>query len=102
MENLIEMLEKMKIIVRKRKEGLEIIESVRINLERQKEERKRRHKEHRKQYYKENKEKFKERHKEYREKNKEQLKERRKERVCCSICGKQMSRHSLSRHKKFH
>jgi len=60
-----------------------------------------------KEYRKANKEKILEQNKEYRKANKEKInkynKEKKKERVKCDICDKDLTRGSLTRHKKrFH
>ena len=61
-------------------------------------------KEYQKEYQQKNKEKIKEYQKEWREKNKEKQKENQKEyykkKVMCDVCGKEMNRSSLKRHKK--
>ena len=61
-------------------------------------------KEHKKQYREYNKDKIKEKDKDYYQKNKEHkkeyYKEYNKEKVKCNICNKEMTKNSLTRHKR--
>lgn len=72
-------------------------------------------KEYRKEYSKQNKDKIKEQNKEYYEQNKEQIKEHKKEyyeqnkdkinthsseKIACDVCGANVSRRNMNRHKK--
>jgi hypothetical protein len=59
-------------------------------------------KEYKKEYDQDNKEKILEQSKEYYQANKEKIREKRKEKVNCNICGKEISRENLSKHKKLH
>ena len=57
-------------------------------------------KEKNKEYYEKNKIQISKRDKKYYEKNKTEINEKRKEKVICDLCGTQVSKYCLNRHKK--
>ena len=60
--------------------------------------------EHVKQYHAERYERLKveilTQHRKYREDNTDKIKERRSEKVICDVCGSEVTRHQIARHKR--
>jgi hypothetical protein len=59
-------------------------------------------KEYKREYHQDNKDKINEHKREYHQDNKDKINEHKKEKVKCDICGKEVSRSNMSKHKKLH